>query len=102
METVVLLGKENADDHIQISLNVSDLKKNVGGSGSYPEIKAYVEEHYGFKVSSLYIAQIKEKYGIKERENYNKPKKLDSKQAICTPEKEAAIVEAFKFFGMIA
>ena len=45
------------------------------------------------KVSSLYIAQVKQKHGIIERENYNKP--------ICPPEKEKAIAEALKHFGMI-
>lgn len=53
------------------------------------------------KVSHLYIAQIKQKYGIIERENYNKPKSENSKQPKCPPEKEVAITEALKFFGMI-
>ena len=53
------------------------------------------------KVSSLYIAQVKQKYGIIERENYNKPKSENAKQPKCPPEKEAAIMEALKFFGMI-
>ena len=49
-----------------------------------------------------YIAQVKQKYGIIERECYNKPKSEDAKQPQCPPDKEAAIVEALKFYGLIA
>ena len=58
-------------------------------------------KHSGLKVSSLYIAQVKQKHGIFERENYNKPKSEDAKQPQCPPEKERAITEALKYFGMI-
>ena len=58
-------------------------------------------KHSGLKVSSLYIAQVKQKHGIIERENYNKPKFEDAKQPQCPPEKERAITEALKYFGMI-
>lgn len=68
---------------------------------TYEEIKAYVLEHSGMKVSSLYIAQVKQKCGIIERENYNKPKSENPKQPVCPPEKEKAIMEAFEYFGMI-
>ena len=68
---------------------------------TYEQIKAYVQEHSGLKVSSLYIAQVKQKYGIIERENYNKPKSEYSKQPQCPPEKEAAITEALTYFKMI-
>ena len=62
---------------------------------TYEEIKAYVAEHNdGMKVSNLYIAQVKAKYGIIERENYNKPKSDDARQPKCPKEKEEAIVEA--------
>ena len=53
------------------------------------------------KVSSLYIAQVKQKHGIIERENYNKPKSEDAKQPQCPPEQERAITEALKHFGML-
>ena len=53
------------------------------------------------KVSSLYIAQVKQKCGIIERESYNKPKSEDGRQPQCPPEKEKAIKEALKHFGMI-
>ena len=53
------------------------------------------------KVSNLYIAQVKAKYGIIERENYNKPKSDDARQSKCPKEKENAIVEALRYFRMI-
>ena len=55
---------------------------------TYDEIKDYVLEHSGLKVSSLYIAQVKQQCGIIERENYNKPKSEDAKQPQCPPEKK--------------
>ena len=68
---------------------------------TYDEIKNYVKETTGLSVSSLYIAQVKQKYGIIERENYNKPKSEDSKQPQCPEDKESAIVEELKHFKMI-
>lgn len=68
----------------------------------YHEIKDYVLEHSGLKVSSLYIVQVKQKYGIIEREIYNKPNSKDAKQSQCPPEKKTAIMEALRHFGMIS
>lgn len=79
-------------------LNVAQLQ----GSATYEQIKAYVLEHSGLKVSTLYIAQVKQKFGIIERECYNKSRSEDAKQPQCPPDKEAAIVEALKFYGLIA
>lgn len=59
------------------------------------------EHNDGMQVSNLYIAQVKAKYGIKERANYNLPKSEESKQPQCPKEKEVAIVEALRFFRMI-
>lgn len=102
VETVVLLSKLNTKQHIEVELNLDELDLTSAESkATYEEIKAYVLEHTGLKVSHLYIAQVKQKYGIIERENYNKPKSENPKQPKCPPEKEAAITEALKFFGMI-
>ena len=68
---------------------------------TYNEIREHVWEHHQLRVSNLYIAQVKEKCGIKKRENYNKPKSDDSRQPKCPKEKEEAIVEALKAFKMI-
>ena len=103
VETVVLLSKLNTKQHIEVELNLDELDLTATESkATYEEIKAYVLEHTGLKVSHLYIAQVKQKYGIIERENYNKPKSESSRQPKCPPEKEAAIAEALKHFGMIS
>ena len=80
-----------------VELDLTDAEKKA----TYQEIKDYVLEHSGLKVSSLYIAQVKQKCGIIERENYNKPKSEDAKQPQCPPDKEKAIKEALTHFGMI-
>ena len=102
VETVVLLSKLNTKQHIEVELNLDELDLTAAESkATYEEIKEYVLEHTGLKVSHLYIAQVKQKYGIIERENYNKPKSENSRQPKCPPEKEAAITDALKFFGMV-
>ena len=74
---------------------------SAGSKAAYEKILEYVSEHTGLKVSHLYIAQVKQKYGIIERENYNKPKSENSRQPKCPPEKEAAIMDALKHFRML-
>ena len=96
------MSKLNADPHIEIELNLDELDlTDVEKKATYEEIKAYVFENTGLKVSNLYIAQVKQEYGIIERENYNKPKSENAKQPHCPKEKEQAIVDAFKYYGMI-
>jgi len=101
VETVVLLSHKKADSYIHIDVDVEKLVQDKRGLATYEQIKAYVLEHTGLKVSHLYIAQVKQKYGIIERENYNKPKSENAKQPQCPPEKEEAITEALKHFEMI-
>ena len=103
VETVVLLSKGEVDSkkiRVEFSLEDMDMSEFQDGA-TYPQIKAYVLEHSGLKVSNLYISQIKRKCGIEVGKNYNLPKSEDSRQPQCPPEKEKAIREAFKYFGMI-
>lgn len=102
VETVVLLSKLQSKEHIEIEVKMDELDLTAAESkATYEEIREYVLEHTGLKVSHLYIAQVKQKYGIIERENYNKPKSENAKQPQCPPEKEKAITEALRHFGMI-
>lgn len=102
VETVCLLSKLQSKEHIEIEVAMDEMDLTSAESkATYEEIKAYVLEHTGLKVSSLYIAQVKQKCGIIERENYNKPKSENAKQLQCPPEKEKAIKEALHHFGMI-
>ena len=99
VETVVLLRRENVDGYVDINLEVEKLT-GKGGTASYGEIKEYVKERYGLNVSSLYIAQMKDKAGIKERENYN-IESGEGKVLHCPPEKEKAIMDTFRHFRLI-
>ena len=102
VETVCLLSKLNVKHHIEVEITMDELDLTAAESkATYDEIKAYVLEKFGFKVSQLYIAQIKRKCGIIERKNYNQSKKEDAKVPKCPPEKEAAIMDALKHFQMI-
>ncbi len=102
IETVCLLSKLNTKQHIEIDLDMDELDlTDAEKKATYQEIKDYVLEHSGLKVSSLYIAQIKQKCGIIERDCYNKPKSEEAKQPNCPPNKGKAIKEALKHFGMI-
>ena len=102
VETVLLLSQQKPDDHIVVDLDLDELDATSAETrATYEEIKAYVLEKHGLRVSSLYIAQIKEKLGIRERECYNKPRSKDSQQPQCPPEKESAIREALAYFKMI-
>ena len=103
LETVVLLSKEMVDSRkvkVDFSLENMDLSE-FKGKATYEQIKAYVLEQTGLKVSSLYIAQIKKKCGLDVGENFNLSKSENARQPQCTPEKEEAIMQAFKHFGMI-
>ncbi len=102
VETVCLLSKLHADQHIEVELQMDELDLTAAESkATYEEIKDYVLKHTGLKVSNLYIAQVKQKCGIIERANYNLPKSENSRQPKCPPEKEAAIREALEHFRMI-
>lgn len=104
LETVCLLSKlHEAKHHVNVTVDMDEMDiTSAESKATYEEIKKYVAEHNdGMKVSSLNIAQVKAKYGIIERENYNKPKSDDARQPKCPKEKENAIVEALKYFRMI-
>ena len=121
VETVVLLSKGEVDSkkiRVEFSLEDMDMSEFQDGA-TYTQIKDYVLEHTGLKVSSLYISQIKRKCGIGVGKNYNLPKSEGARGSVdlcsaptgagaetarqpqCPPEKEKAIREAFKYFGMI-
>lgn len=92
-----------AKHRVDVRLDMDELDVTSAESkATYEEIKSYVAEYNdGMKVSNLYIAQVKAKYGIIECEIYNKPKSDDARQSKCPKEKENAIVEALRYFRMI-
>ncbi len=103
VETVVLLSKGEVDSkkvRVEFSLEDMDMS-DFQDSATYTQIKDYVLEYSGLKVSNLYISQIKRKCGLEVGKNYNLPKSDDSRQPQCPPEKEKAIREAFEYFGLV-
>ena len=102
VETVVLLSKGEIDSKkVRVEFSLEDMDMSGFQKGAtYEQIKAYVLEKFGLKVSSLYISQIKRKCGLDVGQNYNLSKKEDAKVPQCPPEKEAAIMEALKHFQM--
>ena len=103
VETVCLLSKlSETKSHISVKVEMDEMDLTAAESkATYQEIQDWVQEKYGFHVTHLNIAQVKRKYGIIERENYNKPKSEDSRQPGCPAEKIRAIEEALMFFRMI-
>lgn len=103
VETVVLLSKGDIDSKrvkVEFSLEDMDMSEFQNGA-TYEQIKEYVLCKTGLKVSSLYISQVKRKCGLEVGKHYNMAKSEVAKQPQCPPEKEQAIMDAFKHFGLI-
>lgn len=101
-ETVVLLSQQKPDNHIEIEIDLDEIDATSAETkATYKEIQEWVLNEYGFKVTHLNIAQVKQKHGIIERENYNKSKSANSKQPGCPEAKVKAIETALKYFKMI-
>ena len=103
VETVVSLYYQRSTKFFNVTYEPKDSEylKNKPGCATYSEIQKWISENCKLNVSHLYIAQTKRKYGIIERENYNLPKSDHGKKLTCPPEKEQAIVKAFKHFRML-
>lgn len=102
VECVAVLSKLDTPQHIDIDLELDELDiTSAESKATYQEIKDYVLAHRGLKVSSLYIAQVKQKHGIIERECYNAPKAEGGRVPQCPEEKVEAIEDALRHFGMI-
>ena len=88
-KTVCALSKLDIYQKITVDLKMDELDVTAAETkATYEEIREYVKEHTGLNVSDLYIARVKRKCGIKERQNHNKPKAENPKQLKCPTEKE--------------
>ena len=103
VETVVLLSKgEISSRRVRVDFSLENMDTTfLRGDATYEQLKSYIEETTGLKVSNLYISQIKRKCGLDGGVSYNKPKTDDVKVPQCPPEKETAIMDALKYFGII-
>lgn len=92
-----------AKHHVNVKVDMDELDlTSAEAKATYKEIEEWVKEHYGFHVTNLNIAQVKQKHGIIERENYNKPKSENSRQPGTTPEKERAVIsDRHNAFGIL-
>ena len=103
IETVVQLVRKKPDTYIDITVDMDELDLTSSeAKATYDEIKEYIFDKHCVKVSSLYIAQVKQKHGIIERDCYNNSKKDNQKQPQCPPEKVKLIEEALRHFKMIS
>lgn len=105
VETVALLGRKKVDEEIVYAYEDyepkdSEYLNGTKGSATYRKIKEWVKSQHGLSVSSLYIAQVKEKCGLEKRENFNLGAE-GHRVPTCPPEKEEAILSAFRHFNMI-
>lgn len=101
VETVCLLSREKVDGYVNVDLDANKIvSKSKTGTATYKEIKEYINDKYGFTVSSLNIAQIKDKCGLDKRKNYNKGAE-GHKVPACPEKKEKAILDAFEHLGLV-
>ena len=101
VETVCLLSRKKVDGYVNVDLDTDKIvSKSKTGTATYKEIKEYINDKYGFTVSSLNIAQIKDKCGLDKRKNYNKGAE-GHKVPACPEKKEKAILDAFEHLGLV-
>lgn len=102
VEVVCLLSKLKSKHHIEVELKLDEMDLTTSeAKATYQKIKDYILERHGIKIPSRYIAQVKQKYGIIERNCYNKTRDNEKKIPQCPPEKELLIEDALKHFKMI-
>ena len=101
-ETIMYMER-TPDERVIFTLDCSDREPTAAeAKATYAQISAYIREKYNTRVTNLYIAQVKRKYGLDMRPNFNISKKPDAKVVQCSPAKEAMIVEALQHFRMLA
>ncbi|HFH9031701.1 23S rRNA (uracil(1939)-C(5))-methyltransferase RlmD [Streptococcus agalactiae] len=101
VETVALLSHQKLTEYVQIPYEPEDKTAHAFRDATYKEIKDWIKKVFDMKVSSLYIAQIKDECGLEKRQNYNKSKKENAKVPTCPKEKRKAILAALRHFQMI-
>ena len=103
VETVVLLTREKSvKSYAFVDVSTDELELgNTGKKATYKQIQSYVEEKYGLKVSPLYIAGVKDEYGLEKQFSYEDNGMAAKKRPNCPKEKHDAIVDALIHFGML-
>lgn len=103
VETVCLLTREKSvKSYAYVDITPSEL--GMGGKvkkPTYKQIQAYVLETHGLKVSPLYIANVKDEFGLEKQFSYEEAGMSAKKRPNCPSEKRAAIIDALIHFGML-
>lgn len=100
VETVVLLSRETNPLTIEVRMEVET--GEVKEHPTYKRIQEYVQEKYGFKVHTAYIAEVKRMVGLDMRKAPNAVEQRKHEYHPCPPEKVEAIKDALRYFGLIA
>lgn len=97
-----LIPEGDKDDDICFTLDCTkQALTKAEAKATYAELKKYILETNGVKVSSLYIAQIKRKYGIDMGANYNTAADPEKHVPTCPAVKEQIIIDALKHYRML-
>ena len=100
VETVVLLSRETNPLTIEVRMEVET--GEVKEHPTYKRIQEYVQEKYGFKVHTAYIAEVKRMVGLDMHKAPNAVEQRKHEYHPCPPEKVEAIKDALRHFGLIA
>ena len=115
VETVVLLSHKKPDSVINVKVEfgegegkipLDNIEKRAESYKpkervTYKMIKEYIEEKYGFKVHTAYIAEVKRDLGLPMYDAPNAVEELKQPRKHPTPEKVEAIKDALKHFEII-
>ena len=100
VETVVLLSRETNPLTVEVRMEVET--GEVKEHPTYKRIQEYVQEKYGFKVHTAYIAEVKRMVGLDMHKAPNAVEQKKHEYHPCPPEKVEAIKDALWHFGLIA
>ena len=100
VETVVLLSRETNPLTVEVRMEVET--GEVKEHPTYKRIQEYVQEKYGFKVHTAYIAEVKRMVGLDMHKAPNAVEQKKHEYHPCPPEKVEAIKDALRHFGLIA
>ena len=100
VETVALLSRETNPLTVEVRMEVET--GEVKEHPTYKRIQEYVQEKYGFKVHTAYIAEVKCMVGLDMHKAPNAVEQRKHEYHPCPPEKVEAIKDALRHFGLIS
>lgn len=115
VESIVLLSHKSPDSHIDVKVEFGEGEEKVpldkiaerakqyqpAPRVTYKMIQEYIEEKYGFKVHTAYIAEVKRNLGLSMYDAPNMVEESKQPRRHPTAEKVEAIKDALKHFGVI-